>query len=54
LRFMCEDLPWGYECNQIVQQPERKAWAVWDAKYEREIPVVHCQCCKNRGPPTYL
>jgi fumarate reductase flavoprotein subunit len=51
---MCEDLPWGYECNQIVQQPERKAWAVWDAKYEREIPVVHCQCCKNRGPPTYL
>ena len=28
------------------------AWAVWDAKYEREIPVMHCQCCKNRGPPT--
>ena len=53
-RFMNEDLPWGYECNQIVQQPDRKAWAVWDAKYENEIPIMHSQCCKNMGPPTYL
>jgi hypothetical protein len=51
---MCEDLLWDYECNQIVQQPEHKAWAVWDAEYEREIPVMHCQWCKNRGPPTYF
>jgi fumarate reductase flavoprotein subunit len=53
-RFMNEDLPWGYECNQIVQQSDRKAWAVWDDKFAQEVPIMHSQCCKNMGPPTNL
>jgi fumarate reductase flavoprotein subunit len=53
-RFMNEDLPWGYECNQIVKQADGSAWAVWDAKYSREWPRMRSQCCKNMGPPTYL
>lgn len=53
-RFMNEDLPYGYECNQILQQPDNLAWAVWDAKYDREWPKMQSQCCKNMGPPTFL
>ncbi len=53
-RFMNEDLPWGYECNQLLRQPDSKAWSIWDAKYEQEFPIMHSQCCKNMGPPTYL
>ena len=53
-RFMNEDLPYGYECNQILQQPENLAWAVWDAKYDQEWPKMQSQCCKNMGPPTFL
>lgn len=53
-RFMNEDLPWGYECAQILQQPNRSAWSIWDSKYEQEIPTMHSQCCKNMGPPTFL
>jgi len=48
-RFMNEDLPWGYECNQILQQPGDVAWAVWDAKYDQEWPKMNSQCCKNMG-----
>jgi fumarate reductase flavoprotein subunit len=53
-RFMNEDLPWGYECNQILQQPGRVAWSIWDSKYDEAIPIMHSQCCKNIGPPTFL
>ncbi len=53
-RFMNEDLPWGYECNQLLRQPGGQAWSVWDAKYNQEIPIMHSQCCKNMGPPTWL
>ena len=53
-RFMNEDLPWGYECNQILRQPGEVAWAIWDAKYDQEWPRMRSQCCKNMGPPTYL
>jgi fumarate reductase flavoprotein subunit len=53
-RFMNEDLPWGYECNQLLRQPDGKAWSIWDAKYEQECLIMHSQCCKNMGPPTYL
>jgi fumarate reductase flavoprotein subunit len=53
-RFMNEDLPWGYECNQLRKQPGNAAWAIWDAKYKEEIPVMRSQCCKNMGEPTYL
>ena len=53
-RFMNEDLPWGYECNQILRQPGEVAWAIWDAKYDQEWPRMKSQCCKNMGPPTYL
>jgi fumarate reductase flavoprotein subunit len=53
-RFMNEDLPYGYECNQILQQPQNLAWAVWDAKYDQEWPKMQSQCCKNMGPPTFL
>jgi fumarate reductase flavoprotein subunit len=53
-RFMNEDLPWGYECSQILQQPGDVAWAVWDTKYNHEWPKMKSQCCKNMGPPTYL
>ncbi|HEX2966067.1 MAG TPA: FAD-dependent oxidoreductase [Syntrophorhabdaceae bacterium] len=53
-RFMNEDLPWGYECNQILRQPEGFAWSVWDSKYNDEWPKMGSQCCKNMGSPTYL
>lgn len=53
-RFMNEDLPWGYECTQMLQQPGRVAWSVWDAGYNQEIPKMRSQCCKNMGPPTFL
>jgi fumarate reductase flavoprotein subunit len=53
-RFMNEDLPWGYECNQMLRQPGGVAWAIWDDKYNQEIPKMQSQCCKNMGPPTYL
>lgn len=53
-RFMNEDLPWGYECSQIMQQPEYIAWSIWDAKWEKEVPIMSSQCCKNMGAPTYL
>jgi fumarate reductase flavoprotein subunit len=53
-RFMNEDLPWGYECNQILRQPGGIAWAIWDAMYDQEWPKMKSQCCKNMGPPTYL
>jgi hypothetical protein len=53
-RFMNEDLPWGYECAQILQQPGGVAWSVWDAKYDEEWPRMQSQCCKNMGLPPYL
>jgi len=53
-RFMNEDLPWGYECSQIMQQPSNIAWSIWDAKYDQEWLKMQSQCCKNMGPPTYL
>jgi fumarate reductase flavoprotein subunit len=53
-RFMNEDLPWGYECAQIMQQEGNFVWSVWDTKYDQEWPKMHSQCCKNMGPPTYL
>jgi fumarate reductase flavoprotein subunit len=53
-RFMNEDLPYGYECNQILQQPGNCAYAIWDAKYDEEWPKMQSQCCKNMGPPTFL
>jgi fumarate reductase flavoprotein subunit len=53
-RFMNEDLPWGYECNQIMGQAGGFAWSIWDAKYDREWPRMKSQCCKNMGQPTYL
>jgi fumarate reductase flavoprotein subunit len=53
-RFMNEDLPYGYECNQMLLQPGNYVWAVWDAKYSSEWPKMQSQCCKNMGPPTFL
>jgi fumarate reductase flavoprotein subunit len=53
-RFMNEDLPWGYECAQIMQQPGNVVWSVWDDKWKQEVPIMRSQCCKNMGPPTYL
>jgi fumarate reductase flavoprotein subunit len=53
-RFMNEDLPWGYECAQIMQQPGGVAWVTWDDKWAEEVVQLHSQCCKNMGPPTYL
>jgi fumarate reductase flavoprotein subunit len=53
-RFMNEDLPWGYESNQILTQKTNSAWSVWDSNYAEYIPIMHSQCCKNMGPPTDL
>jgi fumarate reductase flavoprotein subunit len=53
-RFMNEDLPWGYECAQIVQQSGDYVWSLWDAKWDTEWPKMKSQCCKNMGPPTQL
>jgi fumarate reductase flavoprotein subunit len=46
-RFMNEDLPWGYECAQILQQPGGLVWAMWDAKWKPEAAKMQSQCCKN-------
>ncbi|HSW57930.1 MAG TPA: FAD-dependent oxidoreductase [Dehalococcoidales bacterium] len=46
-RFMNEDLPWGYECNQIIQQPGGMVWAIWDDKWKWEAARMQSQCCKN-------
>lgn len=53
-RFMNEDLPWAMEVNQILKQPQRVCWSVWDEKYDAEWPLFKSQCCKNMGPPTNL
>ena len=53
-RFMNEDLPWAYECAQLMRQPNNIAWVIWDDKWEKEVVVMHSQCCKNMGPPIYL
>jgi fumarate reductase flavoprotein subunit len=53
-RFMNEDLPWGYECNQILRQPGQTCFSLWDSKWDEEWPRMRSQCCKNMGPPTYL
>lgn len=53
-RFMNEDLPWGYECNQILRQPKGICFSIWDSKFDEEWPKMRSQCCKNMGPPTYL
>mgnify|MGYP001091461984 CR=1 FL=1 len=53
-RFMNEDLPWGYEAAQIMRQPSKLVWSVWDAKWNQEVLKMKSQCCKNMGPPTYL
>jgi fumarate reductase flavoprotein subunit len=53
-RFMNEDLPYGYECNQMLLQPGGFSWAIWDAKYDDEWPKMQSQCCRNMGPPTFL
>jgi fumarate reductase flavoprotein subunit len=53
-RFMNEDLPWGYECAQLMQQPDNLAWAIWDDKWPEEVPKMKSQCCKNMGAPTFL
>jgi fumarate reductase flavoprotein subunit len=50
-RFMNEDLPYNYACSQILQQPGRVWWSVWDDKYDQEWPKMRSQCCKNMGPP---
>jgi fumarate reductase flavoprotein subunit len=52
-RFMNEDLPWSYECNQMLRQPDGLAWSLWDAKYNEEWPKMRSQCCKNMGPPLF-
>ncbi len=46
-RFMNEDLPWGYECAQIMQQPGGLVWAIWDSKWPAEVVKMQSQCCKN-------
>lgn len=46
-RFMNEDLPWGYECAQIIQQGGGLVWAIWDDKWKTEAPKMQSQCCKN-------
>jgi fumarate reductase flavoprotein subunit len=46
-RFMNEDLPWGYECAQIMQQPGGLVWAIWDDKWKPEVVKMQSQCCKN-------
>jgi fumarate reductase flavoprotein subunit len=53
-RFVNEDLPWGYISTQFMRQPNGFIWSIWDAKWEQEYPKLHCQCCKNMGPPTFL
>lgn len=49
-RFMNEDLPWGYECTQIIQQGGGLVWAIWDSKWKSEAPKMSSQCCKNMTP----
>ena len=52
-RFMNEDIPWAFECNQYMTQPEYAAWKVWDSKYELDWPRFKAVCCKSLGVPMY-
>jgi fumarate reductase flavoprotein subunit len=51
-RFMNEDLPYNYACNQILQQTAGLWWSVWDTKYSQEWPKMKSQCCKNMASPS--
>jgi fumarate reductase flavoprotein subunit len=53
-RFMNEDIPYGYECNQILLQPGGVAWSIWDAKWPEEAPKMKGHCCKSMGPPANM
>jgi fumarate reductase flavoprotein subunit len=52
-RFMNEDIPWAYEANQYMTQPDRTAWKVWDTRYEQQWPQFKAVCCKSIGAPVY-
>jgi fumarate reductase flavoprotein subunit len=51
-RFMNEDLPYNYACCQVLQQPGRLWWSVWDEKHDQEWPKMKSQCCKNMASPS--
>lgn len=54
-RFMNEDLPFGYICNQQRQQgqPGNMKWVVWDAKWPEEIERFHMIICKSIHTPLH-
>lgn len=52
-RFANEDLPYGYVCNAILQQPGHMKWAVWDTKWPEEAPKFRMTACKALRPPLH-
>jgi fumarate reductase flavoprotein subunit len=52
-RFMNEDIPFAFEANQYMTQPEYTGWKIFDSKYELEWPRFKGFCCKSMGAPMY-
>jgi len=52
-RFVNEDLPYGYVCNAMLQQPGHMKWAVWDSKWPDEAPRFGMTACKAMRPPLH-
>ncbi len=53
-RFSNEDLPYGYNCNAVCQQPDHLKWVVFDAKWPEEAPIFEQIACKRMIPPAAL
>ncbi len=52
-RYMNEDAPFGYTCNQDINQPGHMKWSVWDAKWESEVDRMHGRVCERLVPPLW-
>jgi fumarate reductase flavoprotein subunit len=50
-RFENEDLPYGYVCRGMIQQPRHTHWAFWDADWQKDGARMGMVSCKDfRGP----
>ncbi|PKO14921.1 MAG: FAD-binding dehydrogenase [Chloroflexi bacterium HGW-Chloroflexi-10] len=52
-RYVNEDAPFGYTCNQDINQPGHMKWSVWDAKWEDEVELMHGTVCERLVPPLW-
>ncbi|MBI9043781.1 MAG: FAD-dependent oxidoreductase [Anaerolineaceae bacterium] len=52
-RFINEDAPFAYTCNQDLKQPGHMKWSVWDGKWEEEAPLFEGSVCERMVPPLW-